>query len=90
MFFPWQVWQRVIRVPIVVRLFNGLKSRAYAGSQASGVMYTRIPRDPALVSRWRLTILQLTSKGAEIAGLEAPPLQNLLACPMSNCRSSYR
>jgi len=27
------------------------------------------------------TVLQLTSKGAEIAGLEVPPLQDLFACP---------
>jgi hypothetical protein len=35
--------------------------------------------------------LQLTSKGAEIASLEVPPLQDLFASAlMSNCRNSYR
>ena len=27
-------------------------------------------------------VLQLTSKGPEIAGLDVPPLQDLFACPM--------
>lgn len=27
------------------------------------------------------TVLQLTSKGPEIVGLEVPPLQDLFACP---------
>jgi len=40
----WQFWKRVIRAPIGVKLFNGLRFRAYPDCQASSaVMYARIP-----------------------------------------------
>ena len=44
LFLAWQVWKRVVRAPIAVRLFNGSRFRAYPDCQASSaVMYTRIP-----------------------------------------------
>ncbi len=44
LFFGWQFWKRVIRRPVVVRLFNGLRFRAYPDCQASSaVMYAQIP-----------------------------------------------
>jgi hypothetical protein len=44
LFSGWQVWKRVVKTPIVVRLFNGLQFRAYPDCQASSaVMYTRVP-----------------------------------------------
>jgi FkbM family methyltransferase len=44
LFVGWQFWKRIIRTPIVVKLFNGIRFRAYPDSQASSaVMYTRIP-----------------------------------------------
>lgn len=44
LFFGWQFWKRVVRKPIEVHLFNGMKFRAYPDCQASSaVMYTRIP-----------------------------------------------
>lgn len=40
----WQVWKRVVRTPIIIPLFNGLRFRAYPDCQASSaVLYTRIP-----------------------------------------------
>ena len=43
-FFGWQFWKRVVRRPIIVQLFNGLRFRAYPDCDvSSGVMYTRIP-----------------------------------------------
>jgi FkbM family methyltransferase len=40
----WQVWKRLIRTPVVVPLFNGVRFRAYPDCQASSaVLYTRIP-----------------------------------------------
>jgi len=40
----WQVWKRVVRTPIIIPLFNGLRFRAYPDCQASSaVFYTRIP-----------------------------------------------
>jgi FkbM family methyltransferase len=40
----WQVWKRLVRTPVIVPLFNGLRFRAYPGCQASSaVFYTRIP-----------------------------------------------
>jgi FkbM family methyltransferase len=50
LFFGWQFWKRVVRAPIVVRLFNGLRFRAYPDCQASSaVMYTRIPDSPDIL-----------------------------------------
>ena len=44
LFSGWQVWKRLVKTPIVVRLFNGLQFRAYPDCQASSaVMYTRVP-----------------------------------------------
>jgi len=44
LFFGSQVWKRVVKIPIVVKLFNGLQFRAHPDCQASSaVMYTRIP-----------------------------------------------
>ena len=40
----WQVWKRLVRTPIIIPLFNGLRFRAYPDCQASSaVLYTRIP-----------------------------------------------
>jgi FkbM family methyltransferase len=44
LFSGWQFWKRAIRQPLVVRLFNGLRFRAYPDCQmSSAVMYARIP-----------------------------------------------
>ncbi len=44
LFLGWQFWKRVVKTTIVVKLFNGLRFRAYPDCQASsGVMYTRVP-----------------------------------------------
>jgi FkbM family methyltransferase len=40
----WQVWKRLVRAPIIIPLFNGLRFRAYPDCQASSaVLYTRMP-----------------------------------------------
>jgi len=40
----WQVWKRLVRTPIIIPLFNGLRFRAFPDCQASSaVLYTRIP-----------------------------------------------
>ncbi len=40
----WQVWKRVVRTPVIIPLFNGLRFRAFPDCQASSaVFYTRIP-----------------------------------------------
>lgn len=44
LFLGWQVWKRLVRAPVVVKLFNGVQFRAYPDCQASSaVMYTRVP-----------------------------------------------
>jgi hypothetical protein len=44
LFLGWQFWKRVVRRPIVIELFNGLRFRAYPDCDVSpGVLYTRIP-----------------------------------------------
>jgi FkbM family methyltransferase len=44
LFLGWQFWKRVVKTTIVVKLFNGLRFRAYPDCQASSaVMYTRVP-----------------------------------------------
>ena len=45
----WQVWKRLVRTPIVIPLFNGLRFRAYPDCQASSaVFYTRVPNFKSL------------------------------------------
>ena len=44
LFLGWQFWKRVVRRPIVIELFNGLRFRAYPDCDvSSGALYTRIP-----------------------------------------------
>ena len=44
LFLGWQFWKRVVRRPIVIKLFNGLQFRAYPDCDvSSGVLYARIP-----------------------------------------------
>jgi len=44
LFLGWQSWKRVVRRPIVIELFNGLRFRAYPDCDVSpGVLYMRIP-----------------------------------------------
>jgi FkbM family methyltransferase len=44
LFLGWQFWKRVVRRPIVIQLFNGLRFRAYPDCDvSSGVLYARIP-----------------------------------------------
>jgi FkbM family methyltransferase len=43
-FFAWQLWKRTVRRPVFVRLFNGLRFRAYPDCDvSSGVIYSKIP-----------------------------------------------
>ena len=45
----WQMWKRLIRKPIVVLLFNGMRFRAYPDcSCSSATIYTRIPNSKYL------------------------------------------
>jgi FkbM family methyltransferase len=44
LFLGWQLWKRVVRQPVVVGLFNGLRFRAYPDCEvSSGAIYARIP-----------------------------------------------
>ena len=44
LFLGWQFWKRVVRQPVVVGLFNGLRFRAYPDCEvSSGAIYARIP-----------------------------------------------
>jgi FkbM family methyltransferase len=43
-FVGWQLWKRIIRKPITVALFNGMRFIAYPDCHvSSGVLYTRVP-----------------------------------------------
>ena len=43
-FAGWQLWKRIVRKPITVALFNGMRFVAYPDCPvSSGVLYTRIP-----------------------------------------------
>lgn len=40
----WQAWKRIVRTSLTVRLFNGMRFRAYPGcTSSSAAFYTRIP-----------------------------------------------
>jgi hypothetical protein len=44
LFVGWQVWKRIIRKPITIQLFNGLRFKAYPDCDISaGALYMRIP-----------------------------------------------
>jgi FkbM family methyltransferase len=44
MFVGWQLWKRLVRLPVVVPVFNGLRFVAYPDCQvSSGFVYYRIP-----------------------------------------------
>jgi FkbM family methyltransferase len=54
-FVGWQVWKRVVRRPLTVRLWDGLRLRAYPDSTAASlVIYTRLPEydDMLFVTRF--------------------------------------
>jgi len=64
LFLGWQFWKRVVRRPIVIELFNGLRFRAYPDcSVSSGVLYTRIP-DSRDILFMRSHIAQSPCRGA--------------------------